>query len=153
MIGTRELAQAAERLHYSGEGHLAGFERIGAGCSRDAYLGPDGVVYKVGDDDANRDEWDNFTYLRDNLPEGWGVAACTLHYLDEHTSVIAMEYIAGEEIDDHYSVDPCNETCKGWGQCVCDAYSDLTRATGLYDVHAGNFRVLDGIRVLIDYAA
>lgn len=123
-----------------------GFEFLGAGCSRDAFLGPDGVVYKYGSTYANECEADNYKYILPNMPDGWTLAPSTYYAC----GVLAMECVRGM-IDNEYHND--DEECICSGRCIQDTISELTRATGLYDIHDENYFVRpDGVRVLIDYA-
>ena len=148
MIGSQELAEALTNLLDSQDDPaLAGFYYLAEGISRVAYLGPDDFVYKVEIDGfgTNEDEYHWFEELMQiGVPEGWDFAKCDL--IDH---VLVMEYIPGDEPYAHYAEEECN--CSG--RCIIDEYGDLRDHTGLWDMHSGNFRIRDGVKVLIDYAA
>ncbi len=92
---------------------------IGRGCSRVVFL-KDNVVYKVEhhDDDinnnANEDEYFNFTYLRDiTLPPNVGIPDTSLFWVG-NVPVIAMDFIPGHPIAECYCYigrEACNEFC------------------------------------------
>ena len=65
MLGRREHAQTIYDFHVSGKRKPPdGFRHIGSGGTRSAYLGPDGVVYKVGDSWCNQNEANSSQWLR-----------------------------------------------------------------------------------------
>jgi hypothetical protein len=120
-----------------------GWEFLGEGWSRMAFLGPDGVVYKVAKD-ARASEWSSISTLSQNFKEhkvyksrsqefldnGCRLAACRLL----NNSVLAMEFV---------------ENCG----MVPDMYT-VAQRVGLSDAHSGNVWLdRNGIPTFIDYAA
>jgi hypothetical protein len=100
-----------------------GWKALGAGVNRTAYLGPDGVVYKVpapGCGQANHYEKDScarLAYSREDCVGGWTVPYCTLY-----GDVLATEYIHGSYPDDDED----------------DEWQDRCYDSGVSDMHRGN---------------
>lgn len=124
-----------------------GWRFLGQGWSRYAFLGPDGVVYKVcrktdgsGSNRygesllMNRSEARRYKEMADKVAiHGYRLAPCRLIY----SSVLAMEYIPEPDKKLHYSV-----------------MSKITRLTGVSDLHSTNvWADPDGVPTLIDYAS
>lgn len=104
-LGSTENAREALRLNrrswIKSKDYPNGWKKLGSGGTRNAYLGPDGVVYKVQHnsmDKCNVDEAAASRRLRDNkrlAAQGVFVPkARTWRVEGEH--IIAMEYIDGK---------------------------------------------------------
>ena len=122
-----------------------GWKYLGSGWSRDAFLGPDGVVYKVARSgryqsrstalNCSRSE---AKFYKANCEKarsiGLRLAACRLL----NNSVLAMEYV------------PHDKT-------KTVVWADITKAEihlGLSDLHTGNVAMDEnGVLTIIDYAA
>lgn len=138
-----------------------GWEYLGEGEHRAAFLSPSGVVYKreIGDGEwfgANSIE---YRYLRNaqiSPVEGWRVPDHELYDIPvgyKMVSVMAVEFVGGEmDVFCDYFKGGC--TCgKPDGKCTRVAALEIMEAWGVSDVHRGNIRVqYDGTRVLIDAA-
>lgn len=145
-IGSPEIATKARFIAPHAPG---GFRWLGAGAFRDAYLGPDGVVYKVAqghhcvqdnraEDEVSRAIWDAAAIPAiARLLEKVYVPKTTLY-----GDILAMEYVDGAKCE--------YEDARGWleddvPQEVLDALEDL----GIYDCHGGNvLRTKDGYAVV-----
>lgn len=157
MIGNLETAKIVNEFHFSGYSAGLEIECIGEGVTRSAYL-VGNVVYKVEESDAvsaNALEASQYNVLVNCLPDGWGIAKCSLFDVGEdYSPVLAMEYIDGRcgGDEDHWSFDECTETCKALGRCIQRLYDEV-RAIGVTDIHPENY-ILEKTtktRVLIDY--
>lgn len=124
-----------------------GWQYLGSGWSRDAFLGPDGVVYKVarGVDRS----WQRTRALQCSYAEarcykekaakaaalGWRLAASRIL----NNSVIAMEYVKPHPTDQFIE----------WQEML-----RIERELGFGDLHSGNcWKDINGIPTIIDYAA
>lgn len=147
-----------------------GFTFLGAGCSRSAYLGPDGWVYKVGDFDANAREIRNAHTLSSNprLPV-WAYIP-TFEFVCEVTherSVIRTEYFTHKvekncywcEEDNCIRWNPEGRYCDGGCHCgmaVCwrERTIELMNSLYLCDLHYENVMMIpengDYTLVIID---
>lgn len=125
---------------------------IGSGCSRSAYLGADGWLYKKA-----RDPWQNEAELqvgralhKMDLPDWFGVPAIEPVEGDDKHYVIAADYIPGEK--------PHKNGCKcaalGLPKCYADLLRDITRhcagKVAFSDTHAGNLMIHEGKLWIID---
>lgn len=121
-----------------------GFKFLGSGCYRNAYLGPDGVVYKrehtADDAVCNRGEVKMYEEHKDNPTfEGFRLAACTLY-----GEVLAMEFVKDnwESMLPH----PCQPKMT---RTMMDTF-------GYYDSNANrrgsNWFIQDDVIVLTDYS-
>jgi len=143
-----------------------GWERIGAGAYRAAFLSPDGVVYKVEhtyDDEygqSNRGEYENACRMlfrgAERIP-GLRLPKFTLYTLDDNRPVMAMEYVKGEWSSEAVY-------CDTWGRevkCKCERFdgecnyvrwNEFGRMCGLSDIHGGNIVFIPEQRtwVLVD---
>lgn len=103
LIGSRREAAMllAEEDSY---GEPDGWEFLGAGCYRSAYLAPSGVVYKIGHDSGNRQEASTAQRLRKlNIPGIYIPKTSSFNFeVNTHRhrrTIVAMEYIDGEHPD------------------------------------------------------
>lgn len=124
-----------------------GWQYLGSGWSRDAFLGPDGVVYKVArgvDRSAQKTRALQCSYAearcyREKAEKvaalGWRLAASRLL----NNSVIAMEYVKPHPTDQFID----------WEDMLM-----IERELGFGDLHSGNcWKDINGIKTIIDYAA
>lgn len=156
MIGNLETAKIVNEFHFTGKSAGLEIECVGQGCTRYAYLVGD-VVYKVeeGYETANILEASQYAVLVNCIPDGWGIAKCSLFDVgDGYSPVLAMEYVDGRVgcDEDHWSFDECTETCKALGRCIQKVYDEV-RAIGVSDINPENYVLAKGTktRVLIDY--
>ncbi len=127
---------------------VEGFEFLGMGCSRIAYL-KDGLVYKIeyspihpdGMDRlyANESEYDTWCMFQEKgLPFGWKVPDTDLIWVQDQP-VIIMDHIIGEFM----------ESDEDWA--LCDQFCE---ETGMVDIGADNaIRTADGSLYAIDICA
>lgn len=165
MIGSQVMAQRAYDNAYSFE-RERDFRNIGSGVSREAFLGPDGIVYKVGDSLTNLSEVSHvreinrakdilvdMAYMNLNVPDSklYRVKGDG-RYKDKRVYVVAMQYIDiapvwytcesvyGRRLDsgkwEHY---PC--LCS-FDVCPSQVYDYVRTNIGLEDLHYHNV-VLD----------
>ena len=136
IIGSEAMAREALYLHLSGEFRTrSNWTVLGSGISRTAYLAPDGVVYKVGYSDDNKNDAAAYAFLS-KLPHPIYSVPVAAEYIpimqDEYgtaISVCAMEYIDGEV---------------SWATSEAGAYFGHT------DLHSGNIRMKDNRVYCID---
>lgn len=104
MIGSRKNAALIALYYYEGgfDLHEMGWKYLGSGCSRNAWLAPDGIVYKYGDTWENNSEVRNVRRLRrENMRAQLAalnvyIPNVTRYNLSNPREVIiAMEYITG----------------------------------------------------------
>lgn len=101
MTGNAALAKEIYELdsrHWNNPRQLSkkSFKLIGSGGSRNVYLGPDGVAYKVGDQDCNLREAKASRQLRGNrrlANLGIHVPRARTYRVDGGYFVVAMDYI------------------------------------------------------------
>ena len=125
-----------------------GWKKIGQGGTRTAYLGPDGVVYKVQHDwdfdECNRDEVKAARRLKKNVflqRQGVHIPE-TVGYRVKGKTIVAMEYIAGKP-------SRCNKA--SWDEkakCSCRTFGtpricfgvlyDMLDERGFNDCYSGN---------------
>lgn len=129
-----------------------GWRELGDGCFRRAFLSPDGVVYKVQKDYANRygqtneGEYKNLLHgLACEAPEHTRMPRFTYYELDGR-GVMAMERIHGETLEG--LTETGDEPEDGFHR-LCE----LEDAYGIMDGHCGNVVVEEktGDLVLIDW--
>lgn len=115
---------------------------LGSGCFRNAYLGPDGVVYKREHTsaDCNRGEAKMYAEHKDNPAfEGFRLAACTLY-----GEVLAMEFVK----DNWDSMLP--------HPCAKKMVRTMVGTFGYYDSgenrRGSNWFIMDDVIVLTDYS-
>lgn len=127
---------------------VEGFEYIGMGCSRIAFL-KDGLVYKIEFDgvhpkglrktyanESEFDTWNHFTEV--GLPYGWAIPDTDLIWV-QNQPVIIMDFIEGNFMDSD----------EDWLKC-----DDFCEQTGLIDIGADNaIRTADGTLYAIDICA
>lgn len=134
-----------------------GWEEIGEGAYRVAFLSPSNVVYKIEYDwspsHGNEGEWETYCeVLSTPLPSGWRIAEMNLIEVGE-VPVIASEFIPGghEEVC-IWSNDFCS--CVPNHNVFAKAIAEMDRvahALRISDMHAYNYALdLDGTRVVID---
>lgn len=146
MIGTQENAEVIASLEivenewddWAGE-IPNGFEYLGSGSYRHAFLGPDGVVYKrdtlFAEDEqsgSNLAEWETYQSAP-ALPARVRFARTHLwHVCGSH--IIAMEYVqpSGPDVLT--------------GEIVA-----LLRSVGIFDLYGNNAHCRDGEVILTDY--
>lgn len=131
-----------------------GWDKVGEGDERIAYLSPDGIVYKVELtlNGANTTEYFNICQIQLLEPvENWRVPEASLYVLDKFHSVIAMEYIQGTGAifcQSTYRNVSC--TCNEF-PCVGIEWEMIGELWGITDLHSDNIRQLpDGTKVLVD---
>lgn len=133
--------------------HVPGFEFLGMGASRAAFL-KDGLVYKIeyvhthpqgphidsfGDRFyCNKREFSVYCeWMDQELPFGWKIPATDLVWVDE-VPVIVMEFIEGKPLDDN-----------DWD--MCDEFTDKS---GIDDMGYDNcMRTESGVIYVVDFAA
>lgn len=134
-IGTLENAKVAASFgRRRGDGEMPkGWEYISSGSTRCAYLGPDGVVYKVGRSRINNAEHENMVscrampeheYLRFPLTAVFDVGSNDR--FGEPLNVLAMEYVPDTT---HENLLPAN------------VLSETFDVYGLSDMFYANWRV------------
>lgn len=114
-----------------------GWVYLGRGISRIAYLGPDSVVYKVGDNISNSTEMRQARILDAlGLPEGFGVPK--MHGWNiEDKFIVAAEFMGSDE--------PFWEDYQHIVQG-----KNPNRVFRSKDFHSGNLRFKDGVLYAID---
>jgi hypothetical protein len=157
MNETETLATyAAARLGYNPNARLSassfgvdeigeGWSILGRGCSRTAYLGPDGFVYKVasaGNEYIQGNEIRRSVRVREALADipGWGLPVMEL-VKTEYGPVIVAEYIEG--------IDP--GPVFGNDDDLWDLYHAVSRLVEFYD--SGTFNTVladDGTIYIVD---
>jgi hypothetical protein len=163
MIGTLELAKELfESKDWYADDSLmdSGWEFLDAGCTRYAWLAPDGVVYKIGTSITNALEHEamasvemNEALLNTLLGEGIHIPKSSLYCFEDEvrgeSNVIAVEYV--ESVIEYVcaSIRPSWDLENGrivYPECDCTHrvcpgdLSDVMSRHGLYfdDVHSGN---------------
>lgn len=132
-----------------------GWGYLDEGEERAAFLSPDGVVYKVELNNCgiNRTEYFNICKLEmQESIENWRIPEAMLYELDKFHSVIAMEYIDGEDPEacDSFLTKSCECTCEQF-PCLGIEWEMVSMLWGLIDFTTENVRQLpDGTKVLID---
>lgn len=124
-----------------------GWKYLGSGWSRDAFLGPDGVVYKVARGVGRSKQrtralqcsYSEARCYREKAEKvaalGWRLAASRLL----NNSVVAMEYVEPHPTDQFID----------WKDMLI-----IERELGFGDLHSGNcWKDVNGIKTIIDYAA
>lgn len=157
MIGTQDMATVASTLLYMRKGLPEGWEFLGEGCYRAAFLAPDGVVYKVqhytegADSTENEDEYANFKRASKRIVlDSMGTCRLAPCYLWDD-NVLAMEYVpvaeyAMEESDDPYSPDAFTIRAQRlWGYFTRHNIFDAAAKNLWFDAK--------GILTMVDYAA
>jgi hypothetical protein len=164
MIGTEAMAKKAksfsERLDndpwFSTLDLPHGWSIVGEGAYRVAYLGPDGVVYKVQHDsesgkwDENLEEWQNGQLYSDKVREATNgkarLAECD--YFSD-CNVIAMEYVPRER---NSSTFDWLKDCYIYAEGVKPLIKAIKKVTDITDLHSDNcWFGPDGILTVIDY--
>lgn len=98
MTGTQGTAELIAAVHH-GSAESWDVEQIGAGSQRTAYLAEDGIVYKIGDDGANRQEVAALATIRergdDYAPDAdlYEVTTTDVHGDAITCTVVAMPYL------------------------------------------------------------
>jgi|SRR5690606_1543326 len=126
MIGTYADAALALSMHLDNDSSML---LSADGTTRMVYL-IGGVVYKVGSDFDNRNEFENITANADNLPEGVCFPKVDLFEVAGN-DIIAMEYIEGQAMSEcfcEYYKEPHTNTCMPpW---ILDLVSNIIDDTG-----------------------
>lgn len=156
MIGNIEDAELIGEWDY--ETLPDGWFDVGEGSSRNAYISPDGVVYKVEQrpDGSNSLEYMNYLKIQEAGPlSGWAVPETSLYILSESKAVIAMEYIEGvDDIECEANTAPDFKCTCHRKPCVAYEWEVAHHFWGVVDLSYENIRVMpDGTRVLIDLGA
>lgn len=175
MIGERGLADIIGKYDYE-ENPPKGWKEIGVGGYRYAYLGPDGVVYKVmhGTDDGidiNQLEVETARKLR-RRKILWrydiGIPEITGHRVRDAdgywSTVNAMPYLPTEKVcacpswhwhwyeeSDVYDIKMCR--CRRWGEartCFGVQYRVMEQELGLLDIWDPNLSYYDKLTWIID---
>lgn len=141
-INTKHIQTATSlRPYRTPEGWLF----LGEGTSREAYRGPDNMVYKVPRHNFDQSEEEHrvvWELKRTSLPE-WLVIPKV--YFHSATGISVMEYMDG--------IRPmwCGRDCECVGMCVMEKVNWISNKLGLIDMHLGNLIVLkDGRLAIID---
>jgi hypothetical protein len=150
VIGSQAEADAIAGVSWNGN-LPQGWEHMGSGCSRRAYLAPSGVVYKVADgyDDANDTEY--LTYvalvLSGAIPEGWDVPMTYRYRVNVNGAervIIAMENLGHSEVSLYHTNIPVPAGYASHAAIAREVF-------GVFDSHGGNIRQRkDGALVCID---
>lgn len=122
-----------------------GWKFLGAGCSRAAWLAPDGQVYKILTREGshyNYAEYEKCQELREQ-----DFAHIYIPEADLIGDVLVMEYIDGDTPPE-CEYDGCSCDKIFGGQCWVDA----VELTGLSDIHAYNVMVMGDMIIPIDLA-
>lgn len=131
-----------------------GWHYLNEGEERAVFISPDEVVYKVelNSDGCNRDEYFNICRINEAEPvKNWRVPDATLWEIDKFHSVIAMEYIEGED-------PPGCGSMLATAQCDCNEFpcigiewETVSVLWGITDLNSDNVRLMsDGTKVLVD---
>ena len=141
---TRENEDGDIRLDSLGD-VPEGWEYIGSGAYRHCFRGPDGNVYKVHTafhvaraykGNGNEASWDKYQKLMNTDAR---LAVCDYF---TNSDVMVQEYVDGEVLDPDLDRDAyvkAAETIRAWSNVVW------------VDFHSGNFRMVNGEPVLIDW--
>jgi hypothetical protein len=131
-----------------------GWGYVDEGEERAVFTSPDKVIYKVelNSSGANHSEYFNICMieLQESI-KNWRVPEASLYELDKFHSVIAMEYIDGDnppECGSILSTAVC--TCNEF-PCVGVEWEMVSVLWGVIDLNCDNVRLLsDGTKVLVD---
>lgn len=164
MIGNKQDAQIAFNIDHECVEMSEGWAFLGAGCSRNAYLSPEGVVYKVGDGEANRLEVRNSHRLRARAgkSELWRIPRANIHHVRNTSAetwpasryVVAMEFVPSSDRSFHcakwFGSDYAKCNC-GQTPCIDEHRQVARRMFGISDLHDENVIVgQDGKFWIID---
>ena len=172
-----EIATSEEFIDY--EKTPVGWTFLGAGCSRQSFLGPDGVVYKyeIGVWSDNETEHLNAIAWRQAIYNSelfgkWDIPETYLHVVThnrESFAIIAMEYVTGKRESYHVFCfteeqerkisEADRAAAKAAGHFVSSlewtrkVERPLRRVIPISDLHTDNYFLReDGVRVIIDVA-
>lgn len=161
MTGSAELAkkifraQAHDHIGHRGATE-AGFKFLSSGGTREVYLGPDGVVYKVGDPECNLREAKATRRLRGNrklLSYNIHIPRARTYRVDGDYHVVAMDYIKSvtqvkcKSYDDYeYKTDWYEDACN------CGGKGGVHVCFGKLHHFMDNFGIDDMFRGNIHYA-
>lgn len=154
MLGCMEDAIIASKIDK--DEPPEGWEWIGEGSSREAFLSPAGIVYKVDvfRNSGNLDEYENYLRVKKMPPlKGWEIPEMFLYKLDDNAGeVMAVEYVEGVPDDGCDSINGFACDCSSRNdQCVSYLWQVAGKYWDLFDLYEGNIILRDdGIRVLID---
>jgi hypothetical protein len=121
----------------------AGWELIGKGDFRYAYLSPTGVVYKIEKGrtgQSNRGEYERILEFRFDerakranviIPKAW-------LYTIRKTDVIAMEFMSGEYSSPLHSIEDCDCGDRFNGTCATTQFMNLESRLGMRDITSRN---------------
>jgi hypothetical protein len=180
MIGSRKNAIALAEFYFDGEtADFDGWQNLGSGISRTAWLAPDGVVYKYGEPSANKAEVRNSRRLqRDGMrafleQHNLYIPKTSLYTVPESLRgpyseeyIVAMEYIKPTRRrftcrsmtfkwnpETGYTY-PYKCDCARRGRPVCPKDVDkFLQSVGIADCHSGNILInSDGRYCVIDIA-
>lgn len=156
-IGNRKDATTAAKMgRYGGmtcAAEQAGWTILGSGCSRTAYLSPEGVVYKVGQPGSNINEVKRIQTFRKRKPVGpikfpeaslWNVAVPHPNYDGTHQPVVAMEHIKSDpEAHAYWAKGP-------YAERLYPIYEQIAEKFNLTDMFLGNIIVagMDAIYII-----
>lgn len=146
-INRKYLAVAAKQR---GKRALKGWTYLGEGCERRAFLGPDGLVYKMsryGDKYQSPREVTRAWQLRKQALPDWLFVPRAYYSAEFNVSV--MEYAKGV----HPALDhPCDRSCVCEDEtCWKKRAAWVRNELGIIDVHGNNVIILeDGRLALVD---
>lgn len=116
-----------------------GWQRLGAGCSRTAFLSPDGVVYKVqcrysGSFQTNEREWRNYNRFRlsHRLPQGARFPRWSFYRLDGRGVIASEKFVRLLNDFSQYS---------GEGSTLWSLRGKVADRLNLWDMHGANLAV------------
>jgi len=133
-----------------------GWVYTGGGSDRSAFVGPDGVVYKVCfdplDNAQSAAEIDRFNALNGEWPEGIRPAEMDIFYVyDPDADRIGdrAAVVAAEWVEDDLDVDR-EVKARYWISKIWQICNNSTNDFYISDLHTENFKVVNGEVVIID---
>jgi hypothetical protein len=140
-----------------------GWELVGCGCSRIAFRGPDGLIYKLivcgaRTNYQQTDEWSNYQILaRHTMPDGFRIP-----WMEQVKVLGGYQVNVVEEIVDDDDVSKEDKESDGfWGEMTDSAMHEFANSGSdiahvlrrlYFDWHWDNYRVSCGMVVPIDLA-
>lgn len=130
---------SAEEARIAIEGYEPkGWQYLGSGSYRSAYLSPTGVVYKVNDDDSyygsNDSEWDNYLRIEGMVLPSW----LRIPRMQLYGDVMAAEYVDMSNALEWCTFDEC--LCGGIWRGMCQVYlhDEVNELLNISDMHNDN---------------
>lgn len=121
---------------------LTDWTYLGAGVSREAFLGPDGNVYKVGNDQCNRSEAEAAAWFKNKFGPTPGIFIPDFIYYPEtirvSRSVVQTVYIPADE----------NQP---WVHPMRRVFLHRLASCGMTDSHGGNVYTWRGMLTCCDW--